>query len=310
MTFRPPFETGDVRHGGRELQIVYLSPQRFADDVQIGLPIRQPWRSLLRWLCWPSFAKSKRAHGAWCPAALSGGIVKGGRGPMALFVADVDDCESGAIDRSVAVLSPHAGAVIPTFSATVENPRHRIVLLPSRPLAVDEFDLAWVKMASTLADCGIVVDRGCRNPNRLYYACVSPSAERWAELGGARILPGSPVDVDSMLVAARADLEEEERQRARRAKPRPRLVGQRNRDKYVASAVDRARANILGAGEGGRHDALIREAYSLARFELSEEQIVDALLDAFVSAAGEPRRKEGERAIRDAIRARGGQGAA
>ena len=47
----------------------------------------------------------------------------------------------------------------------------------------------------------------------------------------------------------------------------------------------------------------LSESFSLARFGLSETQIADALLNAFVDAAGEARRTEGVRAIRDAVAA-------
>lgn len=285
-----------------EIAITFLTADRFAAAPQVGIRISQEWHSLRRWLTWPSFAESKRAEGAWCPAALAGGVVKGGTGPVSLLVADVDDCAEGAIERSAELLAPYAGAVIPTHSATHEKPKHRIVLLPSRVLAADEFPIAWSKMAATLADAGIVVDRGCKNLNRLYFACVARSPDAWL---GACLLDGNPVDVDGMLAAARADAEIE---RARR--PRPRPVEDRSRDRYVAAAVDRARANVLAASEGGRHDILLKETYSLARLDLSETQIENALLEAFVSVAGAGRRREGERAVRDAVAARRRAGAA
>jgi hypothetical protein len=90
--------------------VTYLSQSRFSAQPQVGVPIRQEWHSLLRWLIWPSFADSKKAHGAWCPTALEGGAVKGGKGSVALLVADVDECAGGAIGHSAAVLAHHAGA--------------------------------------------------------------------------------------------------------------------------------------------------------------------------------------------------------
>lgn len=286
------------------IAVTYLTPSRFAASRQVGLPIAQEWHSFLRWLTWPSFADDKRAHGAWCPAALEGGIVKGGRGRVSLLVADVDECETGAIDRSGAALRNYAGAVIPTFSATIAHPKHRIVLLPSRSLMVDEFAIAWPKMATELAVAGIAIDRGCKNVNRLYFSCVSPSPERWRELGGARLLTGARVDVDTMLEAAREDAEAERAARARRVRSRP--VDSRNRDRYVAGAIDKARVNVASAAEGGRHDVLLRESFSLARLGLDETQVANELLEPFVDAAGEGRRREGERAIHDAVVARRG----
>ena len=73
------------------------------------------------------------------------------------------------------------------------------------------------------------------------------------------------------------------------------------------------RAFLKGAAErmasttpGDRHGVLLREAWKLAggALSLGEHEIRAALLPAFVAAAGEARRREGELAIRDAIRAR------
>jgi hypothetical protein len=300
MTFRPPF-TSAVSHGHREIAITYLTPARFEAKPQVGVPIRQEWHSLLRWLTWPSYAEDKRAHGAWCPAALEGGAVKGGRGPASLLVADVDDCGADGLDRSVSALSPYAGCIVPTFSATRERPKHRIVLLLARWITAQEWPLAWAKFAATLGDVGTVVDRGCKNLNRLYFACVARSPEAWL---GARLLTGDPVPVDAMLSAAREEHEEQQRERERQARAR-RPVREEHRNKYTGAALERARANIAAASEGARHDALLREAFSLARLGLTDNEIERNLLEAFVAVAGESRRFEGRRAIRDAVEARG-----
>jgi hypothetical protein len=282
-----------------------LTPERFEAKPQLGITIKQEWHSLLRWLTWPSFGE-KRDHGAWCPCALEDGTVKNGRGPVSLLVADVDQCAADGIDKSTTALHPYSGAIIPTCGATLEAPKHRIVLLPSRPLTVGEWPLAWAKFARTLGDCGIAVDRGCKNINRLYFACVARSPEAWL---GARILTGEPVNVDSMLAAAREEQAEEQAARERAARMR-RPVRASQRDKYVAAALNRARDNVASAGEGARHDALLREAFSLARFGLDVADIERELLETFVAVAGEMRRFEGRRAIRDAVVARQGAGAA
>jgi hypothetical protein len=275
-----------------ELAITFLTPERFQAKPQIGLTISQEWHSLLRCLTWPSYGDDKRCHGAWCPTALEGGKVKGGRGPVSLLVADVDNCRPGAIDYSAEALAPYAGCVVPTFSATPERPKHRIVLLPSRSLTPDEFPLAWTKMAATLATGGIAVDRGCKNINRLYYACVARSPEAWL---GARILTGSPVDVDAMLGAAKIDREREAARVTQKAQPcKPVDAG---------TAIARAVTAVRNASAGERHDTLLRRAYSLKLDGVDEQKIVSELLPAFVSAAGEAREREGERAIRDAISA-------
>lgn len=288
-----------------ELALVYLNPERFALSPQVGLPIVQNWRSLRTWLTSPAFGADKRGAGSWCPTALANGIVRGGTGPVSLLVFDIDECGPDGIDRSASALALYQGAIPPTFSSTREKTKHRIVLVPSRPLEPDEFRIAWPFMSRALASAGIAIDQGCKNPNRLYFACVARSPESWL---GARILDGDPVDVDALLVAAREEAAELEAERARRPKPRP--VDDRHRDRYLQAAVDAARRNVASASEGGRHDVLLRESYSLARFDLSEDQIRDALLGPFVHAAGDSRRREGERAVRDAVHARQQKGAA
>jgi hypothetical protein len=285
----PAYELG-------EIAITWFTTERFHAERQVGIPIRQEWHSLVRALTWPAYGADKKSGGAWCPCALDDGIVKGGTGPVSLLVADVDDCGAGAIARSAEVLAPYLGAVIPTFSATPQQEKHRIVLVPSRELVGAEFPLAWQKMAGELASADIVVDRGCKNRNRLYFACVTRSPETWM---GARLLTGKPVPVDAMVSAAQA-----EEQARKKCEPPPRPVAEQHRDKYIAAAITLARGNVASASEGGRHDTLLRESYALARFDFIESEIAGALLEAFVSAAGEHRRREGERAIHDAVAAR------
>jgi hypothetical protein len=290
-----------LSNGDRPLAVTFLTPARFAAKPQIGLPIVQEWQGLLRWLSWPSVAETKQAHGAWCPAALEEGAVRGGRGAVSLLVADVDECGPTGIEHSARILARYAGAVIPTFNATPEKPKHRIVLLPDRAITPEEFPLAWSKMASTLEQGGVVVDRGCKNLNRLYFACVTPRAEAWM---GARVLSGEPLPVDAVLEVACHDIRADQAARRSRAASRP--VRPAHRDRYIAGALARARETVLAAREGGRHEALLKEAFSLARLDVTEGHIVDALLDAFVSVAGERRRREAERAIHDAVHARQG----
>lgn len=287
----------------KQISITYLSPERFAAQPQVGLPITQPWESFLAWLSSPSFGETKRDAGAWCPCALEGGIVKNGTGRMSLFVFDVDEAGPDGIANSFEELKGYQGIIAPTFSATPENRKHRIVLLPSRDLTAGEFKIVWPTLNRRLAsfDRPIVIDQGCKNLNRLYFACVARSHGAW--LGAVR-LNGAPVDVDRSLEFARAAREAEERERvARLANMRP--VDDAHRDKYVRGAIESARRNIEGAGEGGRHDALLRESFSLARLELTQDEIERELLPSFVAVAGEHRRYEGACAVRDAVKARG-----
>jgi hypothetical protein len=287
-----------------EIAITYLTPERFARKPQAGLSIRQEWHALARWLTWPTQTEredkeAKTLAGAFCPCELPDGVVKGGRGPSQLLVADVDGCGSDGFERSVGALTDYLGCVVTSCNATNEDTRHRIVLVTDRLMDPEERALAWRHMNRTLARAGIGIDQGCKNANRLYYGPV------WRRGGIFRAahLVGAPVPVNVMLEAARA---EDAAELAARPKPKP--LKQENRDRYIAGAVSKARTNVEAADAGARHGTLLREVYGLARFGLSENEISDALLEPFVHAAGESRRREGERAIHDAFTAR--QGAA
>jgi hypothetical protein len=289
-----------------EIALTYLTPERFRAQPQAGLRIEQPWPTLAYWLSRPTVGATKLDAGAWCPCVLEGGRVREGRGPVSLLVADVDHAGPGGIAKSASALARYQGAIIPTFSANKDNEKHRIVLVPSRRLTPEEFPIAWHKVARKLGAAGIAVDRGCRNINRLYFGCVTPAPEAWL---GAQLLGGVAVNVDALLVVARREDElrrrREDAERRRRA-PLARAPREVHRDGYVSAAIANERARIAAAAEGGRHDALLKAAFALARpaLGLTTAQIDDALLDTFVGAAGEGRRREGERAIRDAAAAR------
>lgn len=285
-----------------EFAITYLTPERFSALPQVGLRIERDWQAHLEWLTTPILGTTKRDGGAWCPCDLAGGIVRGGKGPVSLWVADVDECTEGAIVRHAEALGQYAGAIIPTFSSTQEKPKHRIVLRLSRPIDSKEFSLIWAKFFRDMLDADILLDKGCKNINRLYFACVMRSEESWL---GSIVLKGYPIPVEPTLEAAKdfVDREKVRIEAQRKATAETRHAAEQN-DKYIQSAIVGERAKVINATEGTRHDTLLRAAYSLARFNVSESVIYNNLLDAFVACAGESRRKEGERSVHDAVTAR------
>jgi len=291
--------------GEREVTIVYLSPERFGADPQVGVPIAQGWPSFVRWLTTPTYAAAKQAGGAWTPCELPAGKVLGGKGPVSLLVLDVDHAGPEGLARSADVCGAYEGVIVPSFSATPENQKHRLVLTLSRPLTADEFPVAWRKCAADLELAGIVVDPACKNINRLWFAPVARSRETWL---GARILTGAPVDVDRMREAAHADEEAarvaREQARAHRPPSSSPASDSADRGAWVRTQVDRRISDVYRATEGERHGALLRAAYSLGCLpELSADTIADALIGPFVSVAGESRRTEGEKTIKGAVEA-------
>jgi len=282
------------------VSFTYLSARRFRQVPQVGRLLDRTWATFRDWLSHPQFANRKDAHGAWCSCAIEGGVIKGGVGSHYVVAADIDRCVEGDLDRTARVLARRCGLVIPTFSASTgaKPEAHRVVQLLSRPISAEEFPLVRSALDAELARSGIVVDKSCRNANRLFFATVAKSPGSWL---GVRQLDGEPVDVDALLIPARAAAKREAAERARRPRAARRLYQD---PRYLSGAFDSARRNIASAVEGDRHDTLLREAWSLAAKPLSEEQIREALLDQFVEVAGDERRDEGERAIRDGVRAR------
>ena len=283
-----------------DVTITYLTPERFKAERQVGVHITQEWHSLVRnLLAWPRFAVDKKDVGALCPCALEGGVVKGGRGPVGMLTADVDDVTEGAIDRSAAALERYAAVVAPTFHAVREKPKHRIFVLLSRALAPDEFPLAWWKMARELAAVGIVVDGICKNINRLYFAPAAPSPAAWL---GARVLTGEPVEADALVATAREEFEAEAA-RARASRRAPVVPAVQHRGKYIAAALSRAAQAVASAPEGDRNVRLNAEAFALARLEELDDATIASVLEDAALAAGLSR-GEAQKTIGSALRAR------
>ncbi len=295
-----------------EVTITYLTPERFARSPQVGLVITQDYDSFARWATWPmrterSDKEAKRIAGAFAPAALPDGVVKGSTGPAQLLVADVDGCGADGFDRSVAACADFMGFVVTSCNATDDDTRHRVVLVTDRPMTPDEREIAWRHMERQFKVAGIELDGTCSNQNRLYYAPV------WRSGGIFRAahLTGDPVPVDAMLADAgvfdRREREREEAQRRERAARASRSKASPEHKR--ARAILCASRAVATASAGMRHKTLCSEAFSLTRFGMGEHEVKDALLDAFVSAAGEDREAEGEKALRDAVRHRRGTSA-
>ena len=287
----------------RELRITWLSADAFVSRPQVGKIITQDFPSLVRHVfAWPTRTDrtdddAKTIAGAMCPAALENGVVKGGRGPVGILMADVDACGEGGFERSVDALAEYLGFVVTSCNATPENPRHRVGLVCDRDLTVDEFPIAWRKFQRTLAAVDIVIDEKCKNPNRLYYLPV------WKRGGifRAKILSGAPVAVDALLAAAREDEARATRERSR--PPTKHWSGSAN--DYARRALKKACDAVMNAGEGNRNDTLNREAYSLSRLPaLTDDEIHDAL-SAAAKYAGLPPH-EIEKTIASALNARRG----
>ncbi len=279
--------------GERLLDVLFLSPSRFRAKPQVGVACVMTWSELARYLSRPTVAEAKDGAGAWSPALYRANV----RRKAALvrahaIVVDVDD--GGDVDRVAGAISRYQAIVHATFSSTVDAPRCRIVLALAEPIEASAYERTHAVVRTHLRAAGILADDGAKDASRVSYApVVRPGA-----VYRFRAVEGFPLDARAVLT----------KQPPAPIRTPPRLPAPEHGDAYIRAALRRAASNVATSDPGGRHHALLREAFALARFSLSHEQIELALLPAFVTSAGEARRREGERTIRDAVRARRGGG--
>jgi hypothetical protein len=266
----------------------------------IGRAVCVPWWNVRGWLSRPivprvvtgDHDRDKASEGAWTPARFEGNrkrkenLIHAG----ALLV-DVD--EAGDVDRVASALAKYATINHSTYKSTPAAPRCRAVLLLAEPIDARTYEQTWSVVAAHLVARGFGVDASAKDAGRLgFLPCVRPGAEyRFATTDG------KPLDARAVLAAQPPP-----------PKPARRLPAPEHADAYARAALRRAADAVAGSSHGARHYALSREAFRLARPELSldEGQIASALLPAFVVAAGERRAHEGVRTVRDAVRARRG----
>lgn len=266
----------------------------------VGRALRLPWWNVRTWLSRPLVATHKAERGGWTPAKFKGDHkLKANLVHASALLIDVD--EGGDVDRIADLLVGHLAVVHSTFSSTPEKPRCRIVLPLVEPVDAATYETAWKAAAAHLGAHGVTPDMGTKDAGRLgYMPCVRAGAGY-----RFRSVDGDPLDARAAVAAQPA-----EPPRVHVPSPASEHSGRHtateHSGRYIAAALRKAAHAVASASAGTRHDLLNREAYGLARLDLTEGEIREALLPAFVQAAGEGRIEEGERAIRDAVKARGG----
>lgn len=275
----------------RELDVLYVSPDRFRAQPQIGTPCRMTWRQIAAYLSRPSIGEAKDEAGAWSPGLYRDNVRrKAHLVSIGALVVDVDD--GGDVERAAEQVRRYRAIVHETFSSTDDAPRCRIVLALAEPIASTTYERTHAIVRAHLRSAGLVADDGAKDASRLSYSPVRRPGARYR----FATAEGSPLDVHAVLAAQPPP--------PPRSVPRP--VAPQYADAYVRAALRRAADAIASATPGERHYALSREAFSLARLGMDGGQITSALLPAFVASAGERREYEGARTIRDAVRARRG----
>jgi hypothetical protein len=273
----------------RMMNVLFVSPERFRMTPQIGTPTTPTWHELAQYLSRPTWANAKDVAGAWSPALYTDNVRrKSNLVSIGALVLDVD--QEGDVDNVADIVGRYDAIVHETFSSTGESPRCRVVIRLAEAIDAATYEATHKAIRGALAAAGVAADEGAKDASRLSYSPVrrASAAYRFRQVDGIlldakRVLAAQPIPKP-------------------RAVPAP--IAPDHRDAYVRGALRRAADAVSAANEGIRHYTLCKEAFALARLGLSESDIVNALLPAFIAAAGERRELEGRRTIRDAIHAR------
>jgi hypothetical protein len=273
------------------MDLLFISAEQFHRKPQVGTPVQMSWADLADYLSRPSIGDRKGDAGGYSPALYRENIRrKANLVHIWALIVDIDG--NGDVDRIADELAAYDAITHETFSSTNDDPRCRLVLRLARPIDWSTYERAHgVVRAILRRDAGAITDDGAKDASRLSYAPV-----RRAEAGYRfRLTSGRPLDAQRLVDAIPPP------------PPRPRIdVKPEHADAYRRGAMRRAAEAVASASDGARHETLNREAYALARLDLSIDAIRDALLPGAVAAMGESRRREAERTIADAVHARKG----
>jgi hypothetical protein len=275
----------------REIDILFISPTQFHTKPQVGTPTRMTWTAFADYLSRPSFGEEKGCAGGFSPASYVENIRrKSNLRAIWALVVDIDG--GGDVDRVADEVAQYDTITLETFSSTNDEPRCRLLLRLVDAVDAQTYETAHALVRSKLRrELGCAVDDGAKDASRLSYLPVRrPGA-------GYRFRQTSGRALDAKrLVALNPP----------KPRPAPVPIEPKHADAYMRAALRRAADAIGSAPEGARHETLCREAYGLTRLGLSYAQIRDALLPSAVAAMGDRRRREAERTIADAVRARKG----
>ena len=275
------------------IDVLFVSADQFLRIPQVGNPRRQTFSELCRTLAKPVTGDRKDVAGAYSPALYTENIRrKSNLVHVCCLVIDID--EGKRTPRTLAPLFVKRRAVIhTTFNSTPELPRCRILVELSTPIDVITYDKLHAHYRGRLKNIGIIADTGAKDASRLSYLPVVKPGQVQETI----TTDGEPVDGAGLV----ASLPPEP------PRPPPVIIPPDHRDKYIRGALRKAADNLASTAPGLRHYTLAREAWGLARLDLTVAEVEAGLLPAWVACAGEARRDEGVRTIRGQVTDRNGQ---
>src|SRR5580658_1563915 len=161
-----------------ELDVLYLSPERFHCTPQIGTACRMTWPQVVAYLSRPSIGEAKGEAGAWSPGLYRDNVRrKSHLVSIAALVVDVD--EAGDVDHAARQVQRYRAIVHETFSSTDDSPRCRIVLALTEPIDATTYERAHAIVRAHLRRAGFVADEGAKGASRLSYSPVRRPGARY-----------------------------------------------------------------------------------------------------------------------------------
>ena len=276
-----------------ELDLLFVPADMFLRIPQVGRPHRMTFAQLAENLSKPVEGDKKDVAGAYSPALYRDNVRrKSNLVHVCCLVIDIDE---GNVDpaRLAELFAKRRAVVHSTFSSAPDARRSRIIVELERAIDGATYDKLHAWYRARLSKVGVVADIGAKDASRLSYLPVVKPGQKQVTIQ----LHGTPLDAKGLV--------------ARMPEPPPRpppvVIPPDHRDKYCQGALRRAVEEVSRAKVGDRHYVLAKEAWGLARLDLSEQEIEAALLPVFVANAGESRRAEGLRTIRGQVADRNGK---
>jgi hypothetical protein len=290
-----------------EHPILVLGPEAIEASPHRGTMVHQTWGELVAYVRRPLWRERKDSEGGVALGSFRDGVRRLSHFEhTTLLGLDLDEGKLSA-SAFFELIGPWCRLVYPTHSSTSVHPKNRAILVLDRALDGPEHKRVMRVMYAHLARVGVQLDPAAKDATRWWFCpLVHPDrVAHYAVHATDETAPAIPVD---RFLAQADELDADhaaEVEARRRANPPPLPASAERHAVYVRGAIARAVEHIARAPEGERHAALNSEAWSLARLGLSTAEIGDALIPAFVVAAGQSREAEAVRTVRDACQARG-----
>jgi hypothetical protein len=269
---------------------LYISPEAFHQAPQVGVPWSMPFSALAAYCSRPSIGDGKDIAGGNAFGVYTDNTRR--KLNLLRLRALVFDFDASGVSDVAPRLTRYRAICHETWSSTDDAQRCRVIIELAEDIDAVTYDRVHAVLRAFFRSAGLAPDEGAKDPCRLSFAPVRRAGAgfRFA------VTDGPPLDAHKVLAS----------QPPTTPRATPQLPDPQHASAYTRGALRRAAGAVANATPGERHYALSRETFTLARLELANHEIHATLLPAFVAAAGEARRHEGERTIADAIRARRG----